>query len=64
MPGPTETEFFQRADLMDTEMGQSDKDDAGYVAHAGYRALMNGEADIVTGWSNKLQTAMAELHVA
>ncbi|SCM71446.1 Short-chain dehydrogenase/reductase SDR [uncultured Pleomorphomonas sp.] len=59
MPGPTETEFFERADLMDTEMGQADKDDAGYVARAGYRAMMNGEADIVTGWSNKLQTTMA-----
>ncbi len=59
MPGPTETEFFERANLMDTEMGQAEKDDAGYVAHAGYRALMAGEADIVTGWSNKLQTAMA-----
>lgn len=59
MPGPTETEFFERADLMDTRMGQADKDDAGYVAHAGYRAMMSGEADIVTGWSNKLQTAMA-----
>ncbi|PKR89820.1 oxidoreductase [Pleomorphomonas diazotrophica] len=59
MPGPTETEFFERADLMDTKMAQAEKDDAGYVARAGYRAMMNGEADIVTGWSNKLQTAMA-----
>lgn len=59
MPGPTETEFFERADLLDTKMGQADKDDAGYVAHAGYRAMMTGEADIVTGWGNKLQTAMA-----
>ena len=59
MPGPTDTEFFERANLLDTEMGQGEKDDAGYVARAGYRALMNGDADIVTGWSNKLQTAMA-----
>jgi len=59
MPGPTETEFFERANLLDTEMGQADKDDAGYVARSGYRAMMEGEADIVTGWSNKLQTTMA-----
>lgn len=59
IPGPTETEFFERADLMDTEMGQAEKDDAGYVARAGYRAMMSGDADIVTGWSNRLQTAMA-----
>lgn len=59
MPGPTETEFFERANLLDTEMGQADKDDAGYVAQSGYKAMMEGEADIVTGWTNKLQTAMA-----
>lgn len=59
MPGPTETQFFERADLMDTELGQGDKDDAGYVAREGYRAMIGGEADIVTGWSNKLQTAMS-----
>ena len=59
MPGPTETEFFERADLMDTELGQGDKDDAGYVAREGYRAMIGGEADIVTGWSNRLQTAMS-----
>ena len=59
MPGPTETEFFERANPLDTEMGQADKDDAGYVARSGYKAMMEGEADIVTGWTNKLQTAMA-----
>ncbi len=58
MPGPTETEFFERADLVDTKMGQAEKDDAGEVARAGYQAMMSGDADIVTGWSNKLQTAM------
>ncbi len=33
MPGPTETEFFERADMMDTPVGQDDdKDDAAQVA--------------------------------
>ncbi len=27
MPGPTESEFFERADLMDTKVGQAKKDD-------------------------------------
>jgi short-subunit dehydrogenase len=61
MPGPTETEFFERAGLLDTRLGQDDKDDASYVAREGYRAMMDGEADVVTGWSNKLQAAMASL---
>lgn len=58
MPGPTETEFFERADLVDTRMGRAEKDDAGEVARAGYQAMMSGDADIVTGWGNKLQAAM------
>jgi short-subunit dehydrogenase len=29
MPGATETEFFKRADLMGTAIGQAKKDDAG-----------------------------------
>ena len=32
MPGATETEFFERADLMDTKIGQSKKDDPADVA--------------------------------
>lgn len=43
MPGPTETEFFERADMLDTAVGQSDKDDAADVARAGFDALMAGE---------------------
>jgi short-subunit dehydrogenase len=32
MPGPTETNFFQRARTLDTKVGASDKDDAAEVA--------------------------------
>jgi uncharacterized protein len=28
MPGPTETEFFKRADMRDTDVGTTEKDDA------------------------------------
>jgi uncharacterized protein len=27
MPGPTETEFFRRADMLDTKVGTEEKDD-------------------------------------
>jgi len=33
MPGPTDTEFFRRADMEDTKVGQSAKDDPAQVAH-------------------------------
>ena len=59
MPGPTETEFFERADLMDTKVGTQKKDDARAVAQTGFDAMQAGEADVVYGLKNKAQTAMA-----
>ena len=61
MPGATETEFFDRADLQDTKVGQSSKDNPADVADAGFKAMMNGEGDVVTGWHNKLQSAIANI---
>ncbi|WP_043836913.1 SDR family NAD(P)-dependent oxidoreductase [Muricoccus aerilatus] len=61
MPGPTETEFFERADLMDTSVGQGKKDDAGMVARVGFEAMMKGEGDVVSGWKNKIQSAVANV---
>jgi short-subunit dehydrogenase len=59
MPGATETEFFERADLMDTKIGQAKKDNAGEVARIGFDAMMKGKGDVVSGWQNKLQSALA-----
>ena len=61
MPGPTETEFFKRADLMDTSVGQKEKDDPADVARIGFDAMMDGEGDVVSGWKNKLQAAAANV---
>jgi short-subunit dehydrogenase len=61
MPGPTQTEFFERADMLDTEVGQGKKDDPADVAEAGFQAMMKGEGDVVSGWQNKLQTAIANV---
>jgi short-subunit dehydrogenase len=61
MPGGTATEFFRRADLLDTKLGQSEKDDPADVAKAGFEAMMKGEGDIVTGWKNKVQSALANI---
>jgi short-subunit dehydrogenase len=58
LPGPTDTEFFERADLLDTQVGQGKKDDPAKVAKTGYDAMIRGDGDVVAGWKNKLQ-AMA-----
>ncbi|MCW8060723.1 SDR family NAD(P)-dependent oxidoreductase [Agrobacterium tumefaciens] len=61
MPGPTQTKFFERADMLDTEVGQAEKDDPADVAKAGFKALMSNEGDVVAGWKNKLQSVMANV---
>jgi short-subunit dehydrogenase len=58
-PGPTDTEFFERADMLDTKVGQQKKDDPADVAKTGFEAMMKGDADVVTGFKNKVQVAMA-----
>ena len=61
MPGATETEFFERADMLDTKVGTDAKDDPAEVAKTGFDAMMAGEGDIVSGWYNKLQSAIANV---
>jgi uncharacterized protein len=59
MPGPTDTEFFVRGDLLDTPVGEARKADPAKVARDGYDAMLKGKPGIVSGLSNKLQTALA-----
>jgi short-subunit dehydrogenase len=61
MPGATETEFFERADMLDTKVGTQKKDDPADVAKVGFEAMMKGEGDVVAGWKNKIQTAVASI---
>lgn len=62
MPGPVETEFFDRADMLDISVGSSEsKSDPADVARDGWDALMKGEAHIVSGWKNKIQAAVAHV---
>ncbi len=61
MPGATETEFFERADLTDTKVGQSSKDDPADVAKVGFDAMVNGEGDVVAGLKNKVMTTIAKV---
>lgn len=61
MPGPTETKFFERADLMDTRVGTMKKDDAAMVARQGFDAMLAGKPAVVTGLKNKLQVAASHV---
>jgi uncharacterized protein len=49
MPGPTETNFFHRADMDDTKAGTDPKDDPAEVAKQGFEALMAGKDSVVAG---------------
>ncbi|HEY0391580.1 MAG TPA: SDR family NAD(P)-dependent oxidoreductase [Solirubrobacterales bacterium] len=58
MPGPTDTEFFERADMEDTKVGAGEKDDPAEVAQEGFDALMAGKEKVVAGsFKNTAQVA-------
>lgn len=60
MPGATETNFFHRANLDNTKVGVSEKDDAADVAKDGFEALMNGDDKVIAhSLKTKLQGYMA-----
>jgi short-subunit dehydrogenase len=48
-PGPTETNFFARADMENTKVGRDDKDDPADVARHGFEAMMAGKDSVLAG---------------
>jgi uncharacterized protein len=61
MPGPTDTDFFRRADMMDAKVATDKKDDPADVAKNGFAAMMKREGGVVSGMQNKMQGAMAHV---
>ena len=61
MPGATETEFFERADMLDTKIGHVAKADPADAAKRGFEAMQKGEGQIITGWKNKVRAAIAHV---
>jgi short-subunit dehydrogenase len=61
MPGPTETDFFERARMEDTVVGESQKQDPAEVAEAAIKALNEGADHVIPGAKNKLQMGAAKL---
>jgi short-subunit dehydrogenase len=61
MPGPTDTEFFDRAGMEDTKVAEGSKQDPAEVAKAAYAALERGDDQVITGAKNKMQAAMSKV---
>jgi uncharacterized protein len=61
-PGPTDTKFFERADMEDTRVAQGKKDDPADVAREGFEAMMSGKESVIAaslrsraqGWANEV----------
>jgi uncharacterized protein len=62
MPGPTDTNFFHRAEMEDTRVGASEKDDPAQVAKQGFEALMKGAEKVTAGsMKTKVQAAASKV---
>ncbi|MBW4515584.1 MAG: SDR family NAD(P)-dependent oxidoreductase [Timaviella obliquedivisa GSE-PSE-MK23-08B] len=62
MPGPTDTNFFDRAGLDDTRLGAMKKDDPAEVAKQGFEALMSGKDGILAeSLMTKVQGAVSKV---
>ena len=61
MPGATQTPFFARADMLETKVGEAEKDDPAMVAETGYAAMKRGDGDIVPGVKNKIISAASNI---
>lgn len=60
MPGPVDTDFFRRADMLGTRLGQARKDDPDLIARQAYRALLRGDRRVVGG--SLVSQAMARVN--
>jgi uncharacterized protein len=62
LPGVTATDFFNKADMLESKVVQEEKmDDAATVAKDGYEALMKGDDKVVSGLKNKMKVAMSNM---
>jgi uncharacterized protein len=65
MPSVTDTNFFNRADMMDTNAGtMENKDDPAVVAKSAYDALMADKHKVIPTLKNKVIGAMADMSPA
>jgi short-subunit dehydrogenase len=62
IPGATDTDFFRKANMETSKILQNEKlADPADVAKDGYKALMSGDDEVISGMKNKMQVAKAAL---
>jgi short-subunit dehydrogenase len=62
LPGPTDTEIFDRGGMQNTRVAQGPKDDPAEVARDAFEALMEGDDKVVAGSAmNRVQVAVARV---
>jgi len=62
LPGPTDTDFFRKADMLDSKVVQEGELAApADVAKDGYEAMIAGKDMVISGFKNKLQVAMGNI---
>jgi len=61
LPGATDTDFFAKADMLDSKAVQGELSDPADVAKDGYEALQAGKDMVVSGLKNKLNVAMGNV---
>lgn len=62
LPGATDTDFFRKADMLDSKIVQEGElADPAKVAKDGYEAMLAGKDMVVSGFKNKVQVAMGNL---
>jgi uncharacterized protein len=62
LPGATDTDFFNKADMEESKIVQDGKlDDPAKVAKDGYEALMRGDDMVISGFKNKVNVAMSNM---
>ena len=62
LPGVTDTDFFNKADMNQSKLvAEGSKADPADVAKDGYEALLAGKDKIVSGFKNKVQVAVSNI---
>lgn len=60
-PGATDTDFFNKADMLDSKIVDSKLSDPAKVAKDGYEALMSGDDKIISGLKNKVMVGLSNV---
>jgi hypothetical protein len=60
-PGATDTDFFNKADMLESKILDTKLSDPAKVAKDGYEALMSGDDKIISGFKNKAMVGMSNV---